>query len=824
MAFNNTNVIVSGSRSSLSEYANYIIVFPKPVMVEDKIVLTQDMVSKANVKYVIKWNFDLDGETITIPEGCLIEFDGGSISNGTLVGDDTILIYNQPLNDILTATLDGTWRHESGVKADEEDITDLNGELKLKDREPASVSNPNAGMGCIILRKNKPFASQLTQDNTIYKIMYDFDLGGAEVVVPANCILQFEGGSVDNGILDCNNCGIEASETSVIFKSGINLKNVREVCAAWIGILPTAWNVDSGSDKLIHFTQANENGYNGFAIKFLKGIYSFTLADLLLAQHTKFIGAEGKATEFVINAANNSFEYIFGVNRHCRIADIDLRFLSHSASYANCDIFRVSNKWLTDVDAQDSFKVNYDYSFENLWIKGNMNNDILDRINGIAIRFVDKEEGAESLYPVRIISGPQMCKNVTIEMVRAGIIVSCIVNSGTVDASYVNGLVFDTIYIQGKYGFEFVSSTNSGSSGHNYISNYLFQGGTERYGIYGWCRHEEVSNYIAWDSNSLGMAKGNVILSNARFTNTASIDNTLVNGFNKLDNSSVSVTVIPFKVNRFNLFPTNYDSSSGVTYHRLDYSEEYKRSWRPRQDSDHPYRLEETIDTSSNYTRELIGRDQIKEQEILGGTYNRIKSVYFASTGSKRVLDYDKQPNYSSYQDFNNTITYDKQGFVTVVKRVSSSTFTREDILKCSLTITSEESLTASFVIIKNLFFTGGDIFINSITNDSSGITVALMLIVRKGTSLTDDMVGITFKVGDRVNGGYITDETASKWFTGKISYALGSATLQRKHIGTTAERPTSGVYTGYQYFDTTLGKPIWRNGSDWVDATGATV
>jgi hypothetical protein len=40
MTFNKTNVIVSGSRSSLGEFANYTTVFPKPVKEEDKIVLT----------------------------------------------------------------------------------------------------------------------------------------------------------------------------------------------------------------------------------------------------------------------------------------------------------------------------------------------------------------------------------------------------------------------------------------------------------------------------------------------------------------------------------------------------------------------------------------------------------------------------------------------------------------------------------------------------------------------------------------------------------------------------------------------------------------
>jgi hypothetical protein len=40
---------------------------------------------------------------------------------------------------------------------------------------------------------------------------------------------------------------------------------------------------------------------------------------------------------------------------------------------------------------------------------------------------------------------------------------------------------------------------------------------------------------------------------------------------------------------------------------------------------------------------------------------------------------------------------------------------------------------------------------------------------------------------------------------------------------GTTAQRPASAT-TGRPYVDTTLGKPIWKIGANWVDATGATV
>ena len=39
---------------------------------------------------------------------------------------------------------------------------------------------------------------------------------------------------------------------------------------------------------------------------------------------------------------------------------------------------------------------------------------------------------------------------------------------------------------------------------------------------------------------------------------------------------------------------------------------------------------------------------------------------------------------------------------------------------------------------------------------------------------------------------------------------------------GTTANRPSAGLWTGRMYFDTTLGKPIWYKTVGWVDATGA--
>jgi hypothetical protein len=92
--------------------------------------------------------------------------------------------------------------------ADEEDLTSRNNLLKLADRR----YNPNAssGKGYVFLRKNfvngvnKLAQEQLTDENTVYVVRYDFDLGGSTITLPAGCVLYFETGSVKNGSIDMN--------------------------------------------------------------------------------------------------------------------------------------------------------------------------------------------------------------------------------------------------------------------------------------------------------------------------------------------------------------------------------------------------------------------------------------------------------------------------------------------------------------------------------------------------------------------------------------------------------------------------------------------
>lgn len=60
------------------------------------------------------------------------------------------------------------------------------------------------------------------------------------------------------------------------------------------------------------------------------------------------------------------------------------------------------------------------------------------------------------------------------------------------------------------------------------------------------------------------------------------------------------------------------------------------------------------------------------------------------------------------------------------------------------------------------------------------------------------------------------------------IEYIKGKPVISRdmyvSKMGTTQERPANIINKGFQYFDTTINKPIFWDGAKWIDATGATV
>ena len=191
--------------------------------------------------------------------------------------------------------------------ADEEDITrNTDGKLQLKDRSYGD------GMGYVILRKDKTFAEQVTNENTIYEIRYHFNLGGASATIPANCVLKFVGGSISNGTLALNNSYLDGNPKILCNVSGSISNKTNDV--TFFGIDNTG-HIDC-SARLQHLLSALG------AVHFPQG--AFLVTNQVIMPKTARMTGEGRGSVIKIvydgyaflypydsQIANNWFQYSF---------------------------------------------------------------------------------------------------------------------------------------------------------------------------------------------------------------------------------------------------------------------------------------------------------------------------------------------------------------------------------------------------------------------------------------------------------------------------------------------------------------------------------
>lgn len=77
-------------------------------------LLTQDMINKENTRYIIQYDYDLNGKEITIPEGCVLDFQGGGLNNTTkIIGNNTKILGNYNYNGVKYY---GNWYNKDNKK------------------------------------------------------------------------------------------------------------------------------------------------------------------------------------------------------------------------------------------------------------------------------------------------------------------------------------------------------------------------------------------------------------------------------------------------------------------------------------------------------------------------------------------------------------------------------------------------------------------------------------------------------------------------------------------------------------------------------------
>lgn len=110
---NNVNVDVRGA-SHIVPCTYKTVILKKNITKENLNVLTQAMLDEYNIntKFVIKWDYVLKTDII-IPNNCILEFDGGSISgNHTIIGNNTSISSNTYSIFGFNIEFGGTWKVE----------------------------------------------------------------------------------------------------------------------------------------------------------------------------------------------------------------------------------------------------------------------------------------------------------------------------------------------------------------------------------------------------------------------------------------------------------------------------------------------------------------------------------------------------------------------------------------------------------------------------------------------------------------------------------------------------------------------------------------
>ena len=87
----NNKLKFSDKEYSEKDYSGLGRVYLRKNIVANRNILTQEMIKKPNTIYIIQYDYDLNQKEITIPKNCILNFQGGKISNGKINGNSTYI-------------------------------------------------------------------------------------------------------------------------------------------------------------------------------------------------------------------------------------------------------------------------------------------------------------------------------------------------------------------------------------------------------------------------------------------------------------------------------------------------------------------------------------------------------------------------------------------------------------------------------------------------------------------------------------------------------------------------------------------------------------
>lgn len=112
------NITVSDGKVSLkdkayvpSDHSGLGRVYLRKSISGGKNVLSQDMVNLMDTRFIVQYDFDLNGKTLTFPQGAVLVFEGGSFKNGAIKGTQLEIVTESACFDKTVTVLPGSLKN-----------------------------------------------------------------------------------------------------------------------------------------------------------------------------------------------------------------------------------------------------------------------------------------------------------------------------------------------------------------------------------------------------------------------------------------------------------------------------------------------------------------------------------------------------------------------------------------------------------------------------------------------------------------------------------------------------------------------------------------
>lgn len=741
--------------------------------------------------------------------GQKITFD--SISEGWVTYQNTSMSFNNYENI-------SNWKKISGNNTivgdihivnlpDDEDITvnDVN-LLKFADKQ---FNVPSfSGLGRIYARKNIQDGKNILsvtsfQDaNTIYHIQYDYDLQGQTIALPANIVLNFEGGSFSNGSIIFNNTKIITNINGIFNNIQVSgtIQNNNIFISWWESVeyglllnnlitsndyitidkdikIDTQINIAKKCTLTSHLKNTINLTVNNDYVAGINIIASNVIIDnihlLLNDLDVKGIYAYGSVETYINNVNINNVD------------------ISHFGSRSGIHLEYVENSKVTKCKVFDSVAYNGSVSLGGIYVSHSklINIDLCNiyNIHPKGINIYKSENciitnsfvsDTQSVYAVGIYTQDSynvVYDNCIVSRAKGG---GCKLSSKSHNVKVVNcsfldistgyaiamqgasDSIFDNCYVETSTTIliDAHPDPNGSEAYNNSVRGCIFKCTASQPYLFDVRQGASKTGGGLYMNSLVRIEKNTIINDGYSIIFNASCPQLYIN--DNIINNPVNIVRSYYMDNfEFNNNVVNYLAASGGIYIILLTGSQTRKDISVKNNTINAT----SIDSSSQafYFSGISSVLDVSKNKIFG----KFKGAFSLSAENLIFADNDIHGIVGSYP--------------VIITNTTTSRITGNTIKNCDASFNSIDATSVSGV------------FSNNKSEDSGRLVVVF----------SSPLKSVIANNNDNINF---------------INYPTK---------GTTVNRPTLSVsYNGFQYYDITLNKPIWWNGSSWVDSTGTTV